>query len=303
MRFLYLLLLSTTTLAQNTDTLYLHTAPKPDMVFVKGGSFEMGAEDYKKNSDLSNATPHRVELSDFYIGRYEVTFAEYDLFCEATGREKPEDQGWGRGKRPVINVHWYDAVAYCNWLSSEHGLTKAYKIDKINKDPNNQNNYDKIRWTVTWDTTATGYRLPTEAEWEYVARDGGKAIKYPWGNEEEPAEKVANTGAGFSSNYNDGYEYTSPAGAMKPSGTLGVCDISGNVWEWCWDWYDENYYKNSPKKNPRGADAGAIRMLRGGSWYNSLAYYFRSAYRFYNLPYDENSCIGFRLAVRPSVHR
>ncbi len=106
----------------------------PKMVFIKGGTFQMGGNKYSDEKPI-----HRVRVSDFYIGKYEVTFAQYDAFCEATNRKKPDDEGWGRGSRPVINVNWNDAVAYCKWLSQKTGYE---------------------------------YRLPTEAEWEYAAGGG-----------------------------------------------------------------------------------------------------------------------------------
>ncbi|MGV8135999.1 MAG: formylglycine-generating enzyme family protein [Mangrovibacterium sp.] len=118
-----------------------------DMVAVQGGTFSMG------NNDLGDdETPvHSVTVSDFYMGKYEVTFAQYDAYCEATGESKPDDEGWGRGNRPVISVSWSDAVAYCRWLSQK---------------------------------TGKHYRLPTEAEWEYAARGGNKSreYKYPGSN-------------------------------------------------------------------------------------------------------------------------
>ncbi len=110
-----------------------------DMVSVEGGSFEMG-----EGSDA-----HKVTVSSFYMGAYQLTFDEYDAFCEATKRNKPKDQGWGRGKRPVIDVSWYDAVEYCNWRSRQEGRQEVYAI--IGKD-------------ITPNWKANGYRLPTEAE-------------------------------------------------------------------------------------------------------------------------------------------
>jgi len=112
-----------------------------DIVFVKGGTFDMGSND----GELDEKPIHEVTISDFYIGKYEVTFEGYDRFCEATGKEKPDDKGWGRGNRPVINVNWFDAVTYCEWLSKETGQK---------------------------------FRLPTEAEWEYAARGGNKSKGY-----------------------------------------------------------------------------------------------------------------------------
>jgi len=109
-----------------------------DMVFIKAGTFTMGSPPSEVDRS-DDEKQHQVTLSAFYMSKYEVTFDQYDAFCDAKGKEKPSDNGWGRGNRPVINVSWYDAVAYCEWLSNETGKT---------------------------------YRLPTEAEWEYACRAG-----------------------------------------------------------------------------------------------------------------------------------
>ncbi len=156
-------------------------------------------------------------MSDFYLGKYEVTFKEYDQFCEEDNRRKPDARGWGRDNRPVINVSWNDADAFCKWLSKKSGKK---------------------------------YHLPTEAEWEYAARAGGKGgHKYPWGND-APDEKRCNF------NNNSG---TVSVGQYSPNG-LGLYDMAGNVWEWCSDWYSKDYYEECKNKysdgipNPTGPD-------------------------------------------------
>ncbi|MCP4695932.1 MAG: formylglycine-generating enzyme family protein, partial [Gammaproteobacteria bacterium] len=126
---------------------YTHAA-EPEMVLIPGGVFMMG--DIQGKGHSNKKPVHEVTLDDFYIGKYEVTFAEYDLFAKAAGMEKPNDRGWGRGNRPVINVSWHDATAYAKWLS---------------------------------DQTGHAYRLPTEAEWEYAARAGSETA-YAFGNDE-----------------------------------------------------------------------------------------------------------------------
>ena len=131
-------------LITKNKSVYYKNLPVPEgMVYVKGGWFEMGSN----NGGSEEKPVHRVYVDDFYISKYEVTFAEYDRFCEATGRSKPDDMGWGRGNRSVIFVSWYDAVEYCNWLSRQ---------------------------------TGKHYRLPTEAEWEYAARGGNKSRGYKY---------------------------------------------------------------------------------------------------------------------------
>ncbi|MEN8221031.1 MAG: SUMF1/EgtB/PvdO family nonheme iron enzyme [Pseudomonadota bacterium] len=119
----------------------------PEMVWIPAGTFRMG--DIQGGGHDNEKPVHQVSVSRFAIGKYEVTFAEYDKFAQATGRKKPNDRGWGRGNRPVINVSWHDATAYAEWLSQQTGQK---------------------------------YRLPTEAEWEYAAR-AGTTTKYWWGNQ------------------------------------------------------------------------------------------------------------------------
>ncbi len=254
------------------------------MVFVQGGTFQMGSKDGE-----SNETPHSVTLSDYYMARHEVTSEEYDQFCQATGKEKPDDRGWGRGKRPAIYVSWYDAIEYCNWRSSQDGLTPVYSINKRTQDPNNKSNFDKLKWTVTINWQANGYRLPTEAEWEYAARSSGKDQKWAGTSSESQLVSFAN-GLGEK----DGYKNTSPVGTFKAN-DLGLFDMSGNVWEWCWDWYDSGYYSKSPKSNPQGPNTGSDRVLRGGSWFDEPAY-LRCANRLYGTPDNRFFIFGFRLS-------
>lgn len=249
---------------------------KPDldhMVFVQGGTFQMGSKDGE-----SDETRHSVTLSDYYIARHEVTFEEYDRFCQATGKEEPNDRGWGRGKRPVIAISWYDAVDYCNWLSSQQSLQKVYTINGT---------------SVTANWQANGYRLPTEAEWEYAARSRGKDHKWAGTSKETELASFGNYYEGGKKG-KDSYEYTSPVGSFKTN-DLGLFDMSGNVWEWCWDWYDKYYYAKSPKSNPIGSNTGSARVLRGGSWYNSPAS-LRCAYRVNDTPGNRDRYIGFRLS-------
>ncbi len=262
-------------------------APTPkteldNMVFIQGGTFQMGSKDGK-----SNETPHSVTLSDYYIARHEVTFEEYDRFCQATGKTKPDDEGWGRGKRPVINVSWYDAIEYCNWRSSQDGLTPVYSINERTQDPNNKSSRDDLKWTVTINWQANGYRLPTEAEWEYAARSRGKDQKWAGTSSEDQLTSFAN---GYGKT--DGYQYTSPVGTFKAN-DLGLFDMNGNVYEWCWDWYGS--YSLNSNSNPKGPNTGSGRVLRGGSWF-SLPASLRCAYRLDLYPDDRNLDIGFRLS-------
>jgi formylglycine-generating enzyme required for sulfatase activity len=229
----------------------VNTPPMPgNMAFVKGGTFQMG---------------------------HEVTFEEYDAYCKATGKSKPGDEGWGRGRRPVINVSWNDVVAYCNWRSQQEGYQPVYTIRG-----------DK----VTADWSANGYRLPTEAEWEFAARSRGSNDKWAGTSQESELASYGNHWESVS-NDKDGYEYTAPVGSFRTN-DLGLHDMSGNVWEWCWDWYDSDYYDNSSSRNPHGPSTGASRVRRGGSWDNVPAY-LRCAYRSNSSPGFRGSSIGFRL--------
>ncbi|MCB0520169.1 MAG: SUMF1/EgtB/PvdO family nonheme iron enzyme [Saprospiraceae bacterium] len=241
----------------------------PGFIFVQGGTFLMG----RKNT--SDQTLHNVALGDFYMGRFEVTFEEFDAFCDLTGRNRPDDNNLGRGRQPVINISWYDALDYCNWLSESQSLEKVYT--KIGK---------KI--IANWE--ANGFRLPTEAEWEFAARDRGQANEWSGTSQQSSLASYAN-GAGINSSYSN------PAlvGSLKPN-QIGLHDMSGNVKEWCWDFYGYNYYNESPEKNPRGPEnaSPANRAVRGGS-YKSGPYDLRCTNRAYRSPKEGEVDIGFRI--------
>jgi formylglycine-generating enzyme required for sulfatase activity len=257
------------------------TVPFPEMVAVPGGTFEMG--DVMGDQERNDEQVHSVTLSDFKIGKTEVTFEEYDRFCGATQRAKPDDEGWGRGQYPVINVSWYDAIAYCNWLSEQHGLQVVYS---------GTGNTINANWE------ANGYRLPTEAEWEYAARGGGKKVRF--GNGKDVAvEDVREINFYVLKEKNNnpflaGLRRATHVASLNSPNTLGLHDMSGNVWEWCWDWYAGDYYTKSSKANPTGPTTGEARVLRGGSW-SDLLDFCRSAYRNNNSPDYRNSNVGLRL--------
>jgi formylglycine-generating enzyme required for sulfatase activity len=229
----------------------------PEMVWIAAGSFRMG--DIQGGGDSDEKPVHRVVVNKFALGRYEVTFAEYDKFASTTGRKKPDDEGWGRGNRPVIKVSWNDATAYAKWLSGQTGKR---------------------------------YRLPTEAEWEYAAR-AGTETKYWWGNK-IGKNRAACDGCGAKWGW-DAKKMTAPVGSFAAN-QFGVYDTVGNVWEWTCSEY-ENKYKGKEKhclsKN-RTTNNNHL-VLRGGSWYFGPRD-VRSAYRNWRRPTDRGRNYGFRLS-------
>ncbi|WP_214079823.1 formylglycine-generating enzyme family protein [Mesotoga sp.] len=248
--------------------------PVPPMVLVEKDSFMMGDE----FGDMGGAwyrPVHQVTFTyDFYIGKYEVTFDEYDAFCSATRRSKPRDSGWGRGTLPVINVSWNDAIAYCNWLSEKEKLPKAYD--------NNGNLLDKDGKVTTDPSKVVGYRLPTEAEWEYAARGGNKSKGYKYSGSDNVGDVAW---------YDSNSESKTQEVGKKAPNELGIYDMSGNVWEWCSDWYGG--YSSSAQTNPYN-NSGSFRVFRGGSWRRSAAY-ARVAFRLYYSPAFTYFDLGFRI--------
>jgi formylglycine-generating enzyme len=241
----------------------------PEMILIEGGSFIMGNE----YADAIDERPeHKVELKDFYIAKYEVLYDDFKMFCDATGWPLPEGT-FGRGKFAVGNISWQAAVNYCNWLSGKENLAKCYDINRDGK-------IVKLR------PDADGYRIPTEAEWEYAAKGGKKSKGYSFSGSNNPdtvAWYKGNSGA-----------KTHEIGTKK-SNELGIYDMTGGVWEWCWDWYAMKFYANSPASNPLGPDGGGFRVYRGGCW-NSPMEFIRLTRRFSLQPDKSQGLIGIRLA-------
>jgi len=255
------------------------TVREPVMVPVKGGSFIMGT-----NSGVRDeAPPHKVTLCDYFIGKYEISYAEFKNFVDATGyvtdAEQPDSVRMKQGlasknvrngswkayangtpvpvsdtDKPVGNISWFDAMAYCKWLSGK---------------------------------TGKNYSLPTEAEWEFAARGGAfsKGYKYSGSNSiDEVAWYAGNA------------EYKAHKCGQLKANELGIYDMSGNIREWCADWYGEYYYKESPEYSPKGPDRGRVRVIRGGAW-GTQAQSMSDFYRNNELPYNSSLDIGFRIAI------
>jgi len=244
-----------------------------DMVLVENGSFTMGNTWGNGKDDEKPA--HEVTISyDFEMGKYEITFAQYDLFCQETKRTLPGDESWGRDQRPVINITWMDAIAFCNWLSEREKLSKAY----------DDNGYflDKSEKVTTDPSKVVGYRLPTEAEWEFAARGGNKSEDYLYSGGNE-----ADLVAWFADNSGN---TTQEVGKKEPN-ELGLYDMSGNVFEWCSDAYDAFFYMRSPEKDPFNQALGN-KVLRGRGWWDGVV---RVTLRSYSSPASASNLFGFRI--------
>jgi len=226
----------------------------PDLVIVQGGVFRHG--DLSGGGDGDEKPIRAITLaSPFAIGVYEVTFEQFDLFCEATERDKPDDSGWGRGNRPVINVSWEDAQAYTDWLSQQTGQT---------------------------------YRLPSDTEWEYAAR-GGTRSRFWWGM--EVGEDKANC-AGCGSLWDA--ERTADVGRFAPN-PFGLYDTAGNVFEWAADCYHDSFAQAPRNGKPLEKEGGCgKRVIRGGAW-SFPPKEIRSANRWRDFPTRSSDDTGFRV--------
>lgn len=234
------------------------------MIYIPPGEFQAGSDKDNRNGPSMQA----VNLDGYWIGKYEVTFEQYDLYCEEQGMKKPDDEGWGRDKYPVINISWLEATAYCRWLSRKSG---------------------------------GNFKLPTEAQWEKAAR-GTDGRLYPWGNS-LPSTSKANYGetdtiwAGHARPDQKRPKKTVPVGS-HPQGAspYGALDMAGNVYEWCRDWYSPSRLLNPLEKNPQGPRKGSYRVLRGGSWFSG-SQCLRTDFRISAKPRSRYFHIGFRLCL------
>ncbi|MDP2142491.1 MAG: formylglycine-generating enzyme family protein [Gammaproteobacteria bacterium] len=235
---------------------FVSTAP-PLAMGDKGGSFTDSTTGMEMVSVKGGCyqmgesyNAHEVCLDDFYIGKYEVTQGQW----KAVMGNNPSSFSSCGDNCPVEQVSWNDAQDFINKLNNK---------------------------------TGKNYRLPTEAEWEYAAKSGGKNEKYAGTSSESELGDYAwyekNSGS-----------KTHPVGQKKPNG-LGIYDMSGNVWEWVNDWYDSDYYKNSPKSNPVGTSSGKEKVRRGGGWCDDRAGGTLAVNRFMHDPEDRSNDYGFRL--------
>ena len=268
-----------------------------DMVYIPDGEFLMG--DNFNEGDSDEKPVHAVSVDAFFMSKYEVTNQQYcDYLNSAFGTGVYVSGGivYGTGNKqfycdtsayssysqislstgvfsvstkagrdmssdPMVEVSWYGSAAYCNWRSQREGYQQCYNLS-------------------TWDCdfSKNGYRLPTEAEWEYAARGGLSGKRFPWGDTISHSQANYRSDAyygydvsptrGCHPAYNDGIRpYTAPVGSFSPNG-YGLYDMAGNVREWCNDWYKDTYYQSSPYSNPTGPASGGYSVLRGGCWGN-----------------------------------
>jgi formylglycine-generating enzyme len=254
-----------------------------ELVQIHGGDFKMGAEVYDSYAQQDEKPQHTVQLSDFYIGKYEITQKQYETI---TG-ETPSDFKYG-DNHPVEMISWYEAIQFCNTLSLKSGHTPFYTIVLKQKDSNNICPYDDIKLHVTINETSDGFRLPTEAEWEYACRALSKTIFF-WG------DKPDGDYAWYFDNYKSPMQ-THPVGQKKPN-TFGLYDMIGNVREWCYDWYDETYFSFGDSINPIGSKKGSFRVARGASS-GLYSMYTRSSARSKEIPNIRKVNLGFRVVLQ-----
>ena len=269
-----------------------HVAEPLEMVTIPGGTFVMGSAEDDAQAYSEEHPQHCVTVSDFLMARYPVTRMQYQ---EITG-QCPAEWGWDiQGRRtqlwyivfrqrslqslweeprsPANYVSWFEAVQFCNALSAQQGLQPCYLIDGEQ---------------VTWDEEADGYRLPTEAEWEYAVR-ADTITQWFCGDEATALARYA----WFNEDLSTGRPH--PVGQKEPN-PWGLYDMAGNVWEWCWDWYGP--YTAEADSDPSGPETGTARVRRGGaSW--DVARDLRSAHRIRVEPERRNGAIGFRVVRRP----
>ncbi|MFT5691745.1 MAG: sulfatase activating formylglycine-generating enzyme [Oceanicoccus sp.] len=259
------------------------TLMRPDSTFTMGTA-------RRESGRRSNEAERNVKIDKpFYIATFETTNAQFQQFKRDHNSLQIAAMSLNNANQPVVNVSWLAAAKFCNWLSSQAQLTPVYDIEK-----------DRLQKS---DMSANGYRLPTEAEWSWVARVDvkNKNRRFVWGDNYPPAEAVANyadqsaqTLLGKSvPRYNDGFIVTAPVGSF-PADAKGLFDIAGNVSEWTHDFYSTSPNKGTPELNPSGPSTGRDHVVRGASWKHGARTEIRLSYRKFGGPPALD--VGFRVS-------
>jgi len=259
------------------------TSPSTKIAFVRleGGEFMMGSPASDEDADHEEKPQHNVRISPFLLGVTEVTQSQHMAVMGTNpshfskyGGGKDQVAGQSTDRHPVETVSWLDAIKYCNALSKQDRLMPYYDIAG-----------DNVRVPII---KGPGYRLPTEAEWEYACR-AGKESRYSFGDDQSEMRDYAWCVSNAAST-------THPVGEKRPN-DFGLYDMHGNVWEWCWDWFDNEYYARSPADDPSGPSGASDRVIRGGGWCRAPRN-CRSAGRDWDPPAKVYNVLGFRLALR-----
>jgi formylglycine-generating enzyme required for sulfatase activity len=260
-----------------------------ELVLLRPGPFTMGSS-RRQPGRRANETLREVELTRmFYLSRKEVTNAEFRRFAPGHDSGAFQDHSLNGDQQPVVNVSWEEAALYCNWLSEQENLPKFYRVE-----------FGRVTGI---DPAATGYRLPTEAEWAWAARQvGAEPVadqRFPWGDNLPPPDRhgnyadrsVAHLVGRIIFGYNDNHIVSAPVGTFAAS-PIGIYDLSGNVSEWVHDFHE--IPAPDPVRDPLGPDSGQYRVIRGSSWMHGTVTELRLSFRDYGT--DGRQDVGFRIA-------
>jgi len=258
--------------------LYYHGTTDIKMVSIPAGSFVMGPPEDELGRRDDEGPQRSVNVSGFLISETEITQRQWEEVMRWNDSYHEKDESFA-----IEQVTWLDCLNFCNKLSDSEGLTRCYTVINVGFDE-----MHLVAADISWDTTANGYRLPTEAEWEYACR-AGTTGRFSSGSEDSDLARAA----WYSES--SGYELRR-VGEKEPN-AFGLFDMHGNNWEWCWDWHDIGYYGSRPEpdNDPRGPDSGLFTVYRGGG-HGSPAWCCRSAVRGYCSPGTMCVDIGFRIA-------